>query len=105
MMAAWVCGDESTPDARNPFVGMQSATIVPQPDDGDDTASHWHIIHPATLSSTSVFLSHIVALLAESRPTSPDDAHDNLLTKAKHMFDMTRVLKNELPADAALERL
>ena len=83
---------------------MDSATTAPHIDDGDGAAPRY-IIHPATLSSTSTLLALIVKLLTESRPAEGDEAHDDMLTKSKHMYDMTRVIKAELPADAVLERL
>lgn len=67
------------------------------------------VIHPASLSSTSALLSSIVSLLMEGMEDTleaPERAAlEALLVQTKHMFDMTRVLKTELPADAALDRL
>ena len=131
VMAAWVCGEEPTATSagdesdalRNPFFGMDSATSVPSdtplsdPSESDDVSaaastpspSHRYLIHPASLSATSALLSFVVGLLKDSRPDGSDAdaaaAHNNMLVQAKHMYDMTRVLKTELPADAAMERL
>jgi hypothetical protein len=116
VMAAWVCGDHDDNglcDERNPFAGMDSATTAPAvtpgvDDDGRVSATLQRtIIHPATLSATSALLALIVDLLSDAKAAAGEEtsAHDGLLVQAKHMLDMTRVLKTELPGDAALDRL
>lgn len=114
VMASWVCEEEGQwlDSDRNPFAGMDAATSAPAtPDLGDGTNSSFRpIIHPASLSATSALLATIVDLLVEAKDQlaasgSSEPSQDSLLIQAKHMLDMTRVLKTELPADAAMDRL
>lgn len=116
VMAAWVCGDHDdngASDDRNPFAGMDSATtapaVTPMVDDDNRFSATLQraIIHPATLSATSALLALVVDLLSDAKAAGGDEmsAQDALLVQSKHMLDMTRVLKTELPGDAALDRL
>ncbi len=89
------------------------------------------VIHPASLRMTSALLAVVVSLLGSAdgpaaaggnagdggayggRPSSSSSSSSlsssstgsDLLVRAKYMYDMTRVLLAELPADAALDRL
>jgi hypothetical protein len=84
---------------------MDSATSAPiSADDaaaaGDDNDDELRVsIHPSTLVATSSLLAAVVNLLSSFA------ADPNTLVRAKHMYDMTRVLLAELPVEAAIDRL
>ena len=91
---------------------MDSASTAPDddfgaiggPGDGSSSSDGRRVvIHPSSLATTSSLLALVVSLLQEG--ASDGGADPQMVVRAKYMYDMTRVLLTELPADAALDRL